>query len=79
VGQDPSAEAARADDVPFASMLDEIQAIRLSTLAFFRNMPDEAWDRTGEASGRPFTVRSLAYIIAGHMLHHEAVLKERYF
>ena len=40
---------------------------------------DEAWDRTGEASGRPFTVRSLAYIIAGHLLHHEAVLKERYF
>jgi len=77
--QNPSAEAARADDLPFVSMIDEIQAIRLATLAFFRNMPDEAWDRTGVASGRPFTVRSLAYIIAGHLLHHDAVLKERYF
>lgn len=75
----PSAEAARADDVPWVSQLDEIQAVRLATLAFFRNMPEDAWDRKGEASGRPFTVRSLAYIIAGHLFHHEAVLKERYF
>jgi hypothetical protein len=75
----PSAEAAKADEVPWASLLDEIQAIRLSTLAFFRSLPDEAWDRAGEASGKPFTVRALAYIVAGHLVHHETVLKERYF
>jgi hypothetical protein len=75
----PSAERAKADDLPWASLLDEIQAIRLSTLAFFRNLPDEAWDRGGEASGNRFTVRALAYIVAGHLVHHETVLKERYF
>jgi hypothetical protein len=25
-----------------------------------------------------FTVRSLAYVIAGHLIHHLALLRERY-
>jgi hypothetical protein len=34
--------------------------------------------RKGIASDNPFTVRSLAYIIAGHELHHLNVLKSKY-
>ena len=33
---------------------------------------------TGVASDNPFTVRALAYILAGHVAHHTAVLRERY-
>lgn len=73
-----SAAAARADDVSWASHLGELESVRRATLGFFRNMPPDAWGRRGEASGNPFTVRALAYIIAGHLLHHEAVLRERY-
>jgi len=47
-------------------------------LSFFRNLPDEAWSRTGIASGNPVSVCALAYIIAGHVAHHIAVLQERY-
>ena len=50
----------------------------LATLAFFRNLPAEAWMRTGIASGHSFTVRALAYILAGHVAHHRAILEERY-
>jgi len=42
-------------------------------------MPQEAWLRSGIASDNQFTVRALAYIIAGHLTHHIAVLRERYF
>ena len=52
--------------------------IRLSTLSFFRNLPADAWPRSGIASDNPFTVRALAYIIAGHVGHHMAVIRERY-
>src|SRR5215831_18484620 len=47
--------AARADEVSWASHIDEFRAIRLATMAFFRNLPHDAWLRTGVASGNPFT------------------------
>jgi hypothetical protein len=34
--------------------------------------------RTGVASGNSFTIRALAYILAGHVAHHRAILEERY-
>ena len=40
--------------------------------------PDEAWSRTGVASDNPVSVRALAYIIAGHVTHHQRVLREKY-
>ena len=76
--QDVSARAARADDVPWARHVDEFAAIRAGTIAFFKNLPAEAWPRTGVASDNPVSVRALAYIIAGHLAHHLAVLEERY-
>jgi hypothetical protein len=73
-----SASAARADDVAWANHIEDFRAVRLSTLTFFRNLPSDAWMRSGIASDNPFTVRALAYIIAGHVAHHSAILRERY-
>jgi len=73
-----SAGAARADDVSWARHLEEFRATRLATLTFFRNLPAEAWMRSGTASDNFFTVRALAYITAGHTSHHAAILQERY-
>jgi uncharacterized damage-inducible protein DinB len=73
-----SASAARADDLSWASHLEEFRGSRLATLTFFRNLPAEAWTRSGIASGNPFTVNALAYLAAGHLAHHIAILKERY-
>src|SRR6185503_12245259 len=50
-----------------------IRQVRLSTISLFRNMPGEAWARSGIASDNPFTVRALAFIIAGHVMHHVMV------
>ncbi len=69
---------AGADQVPWARHVEEFQAIRAATLAFFDNLPADAWMHTGIASGNRFTVRALAYIIAGHVAHHAAILRERY-
>ena len=70
--------AAESDQVSWANHVDEFRAIRLSTLAFFRNLPAEAWLRSGIASDNSVTVRALAYIVAGHVSHHLAILRERY-
>jgi uncharacterized damage-inducible protein DinB len=73
------AGAARADEFSWASHRDEFQAVRRATLAFFGNLPAEAWMRRGLASGNSFTTRALAYIVAGHLAHHITILQERYF
>jgi hypothetical protein len=48
-------------------------------MALLRSLSAEAWTRRGTASNNPITVRALAFIIAGHELHHRDILKERYF
>ena len=58
--------------------MQEFGHLRASTVLFFRGLPDEAWDRRGVASDNPFTVRALAWIAAGHVIHHLKVLEERY-
>lgn len=73
-----SIAAARADEVSWARHVEEFRTVRLATLSFFRNLPAEAWMRSGTASDMPFTVRALAYIAAGHAAHHVAILRERY-
>jgi hypothetical protein len=69
---------ARADEISWARHLEEFRSIRLATLAFFGNLPPDGWKRSGIASGNSVTVRALAYIIAGHVAHHIAILQERY-
>jgi len=76
--QDIAVTAAKSDAVSWARHVEEFREIRLATISFFRNLPEEAWPRKGVASGNPFTVRACAYIVAGHVAHHEAVLREKY-
>lgn len=76
--QDDAAAIARADDRPWRDVVEEFRAVRASTTAFFRSLPDEAWERRGIASGNPFTVRALAYTVVGHVTHHVGVLRDRY-
>jgi len=69
---------ARADRVSWARHCEEFREVRRSTILLFKNMPSEAWMRSGIASNRQFTVRAVAYVTAGHVEHHMAVLRECY-
>jgi hypothetical protein len=44
----------------------------------FRSLNAEAWARRGTVDNNEISVRALAYIIAGHELHHRNVLRDRY-
>jgi hypothetical protein len=70
--------ASRAGLVPLVALAREFAAVRESNLGFLRRLDDAGWTRTGTASGKPVSVRALAWIMAGHPRHHLAVLRERY-
>ncbi|MGC2259265.1 MAG: DinB family protein [Candidatus Sulfotelmatobacter sp.] len=69
---------------PFANRLlsdlvEDFIAVRRATLSLLRNLDEAAWMRRGVASKNEVTVRALAYMIAGHELHHRKILEEKYF
>ena len=78
IDQNVAAAGAEADKFSWAAHVNEFRQVRLASIAFFANMPAEALMRRGIASDNPFTVRALAYIIAGHVTHHTKVIREWY-
>lgn len=61
-----------------SNLANEFLAVRISTIHLFQNMTKEMLSLKGTASGFEFTVRSLAFIIAGHELHHMDVIRKKY-
>jgi uncharacterized damage-inducible protein DinB len=76
--QDDYVRAGPFDRMPLGALLDEFQAVRTATLALIRPLDGEAWTRRGIANKNEISVRALAYIIAGHELHHRNILRSHY-
>ena len=76
--QNDYVDAANFDEQAWSGLLDELRAVRRATVFFFRGLSNAMMERTGIASEVSFTVRALAYIIAGHERHHVHVFRERY-
>lgn len=76
--QNIAAAGAGADGIAWAAHVEEFRRVRLSTISLFANLPPEAWTRSGIASDNRFTVRAMAFIVAGHVVHHLRILRERY-
>ena len=76
--QDDYARSSGHDSVSLASLIEEMDAVRRASILLFKHLAPDACTRRGTASGNPITVRALAWIIAGHEVHHRSVLKQKY-
>jgi hypothetical protein len=76
--QDAWVPESAANDRSLASLIEEFTAIRSASITLFAGLPASAWDRRGTASNNPVSVRGQAFILAGHALHHEGIIRERY-
>jgi len=61
-----------------SSLVDEFHHLRSANIVLFDSFGETILDRTGEASGCSFSVRSIPYIVVGHELHHISLLKDKY-
>ena len=59
-------------------LLENLIVVRQSTLHLLKSLDKDTWLQKGYANKSEVTVRALAYIIAGHELHHLQIIKERY-
>ncbi len=76
--QDLFVANAHSDRRTLADLLDEFASVRQATVTLFRSLDAEALLRRGTASDATITPRALGFIIAGHELHHIAIVQERY-
>jgi hypothetical protein len=70
--------AGQFDERTLVDLIADFRAARASTVALFRGLPGASMTRGGSASDVHVTVRALAWITAGHELHHVKILRERY-
>lgn len=64
--------------VSLDNIAGELEHVRAATVHFFANLDEQAFSRRGSANGAEISVRALAYILAGHEIHHVGVLRTRY-
>jgi uncharacterized damage-inducible protein DinB len=61
-----------------ADVTAEFAAVRDASLALVQSLDQMALARSGLANGKRIGVAALAWVIAGHEIHHLRVLRERY-
>ena len=60
------------------SLIQELAAVRAATIALYAHMTDAESQLMGNNMGHNITPRALGYIMAGHVVHHINITKERY-
>ena len=66
------------DERPVKELAHEFAAVRHANLWTIRRWSDDQWNAMGNANGFPMSARAIAYVMAGHVRHHAALLGERY-
>ena len=71
------ADASEESAAPLADIADMFAALRQANILLLKNLPEVAWTRMGTMSDTVISVRALAFILAGHVRHHDAILRKR--
>ncbi|WP_336790910.1 DinB family protein [Paenibacillus sp. MMO-177] len=76
--QDAYMEGNPFDGLAVTDLLDNYNAVRQATIVLLKQLPAEAYTRSGIANQSPLTARSIAYIMYGHERNHLTIIQERY-
>ncbi|MDN3643170.1 DinB family protein [Lutimonas halocynthiae] len=65
-------------DRTIENIMEEYEALRLSTITLFNGLSDKSLKRMGIANGNKASPRALGYHILGHDLHHIKIIEDLY-
>lgn len=71
-------ENANFNEQSLEQLLDHFAKVRQTTTLLLESLSPDALVRRGLANNTEVTVRGVAYIIAGHAMHHSKIIQERY-
>lgn len=71
-------EGANFDVRSFADLTTAFGLSRKLTYSFYSSLNETEWSRTGIANDHLYSVRAMAFVTAGHLIHHVRVFEERY-
>lgn len=72
------AAASKADNRTKKELIKEFEAVREATELQFESFDDEQLEATGIANKNSISVKAIGFIIAGHVIHHMNIIRERY-
>jgi DinB superfamily len=72
------AKNAKADTRNWNDMLEEFKTVRKGSEFLFASFDEEQLNAAGIASNHSNYVLAFGYIVIGHSLHHQRIIKERY-
>ena len=61
-----------------SELVEQFYHMRKAAIPMFSSFTDEMWSRKGTANGGSFTVKSIAYIMVGHVIHHMKMIHSKY-
>lgn len=67
-----------ANERSWASILQEYQQVKQASLDFFAGLNEQQWSISGQTEAGPISVVALAYVMPGHDMHHQEIVKSRY-
>lgn len=69
---------AHFSDRSLLSFSEEFSLLRRANMYLIKSLTEAELNNAGTASDRKITVRAIVYVIAGHIMHHTSVIKDRY-
>ena len=76
--EDDYVKNAHFSDRSLLSIGEEFSLLRRANQYLFNSLNETELDQIGTASGRPMSARAILFVMAGHVIHHTQIIKERY-
>jgi hypothetical protein len=76
--EDDYVAAAHFNDRSLLSLSEEFSLLRKANLYLVKSLNDEELAKSGNSNGTDMTVKAFVYVLAGHIMHHVNIIKERY-
>ncbi|MEO7309360.1 MAG: DinB family protein [Chitinophagaceae bacterium] len=72
------AASSNANARNWEGLVEELPLVRKATIMLFNSFNEEQLQQKGSSNNNPVTCNALGFIIIGHLMHHERIIKERY-